>query len=340
MLNKNCMLEIKRTPSEYIRGIAIAAVVLEHILCGVFGVISGHLASIFGIGGVTIFLLLSGYGLYQSYCKNGLQGKTFWNKKMQKVFIPYAVITVVFYLYMMVRGDAPAYPALLKNILCIDYARTIDSTMWYMSFQLIWYAAFFCVFYFNGPRIGKLALLMLLGLCFSGYWLKGTFLDCAWQFAMNAFAFPLGVGLGYVTDLFNRAPICEKRKGLICMLIRIVVFAGSLTVLILAICKVIQISYWKWGLVLFFVLYTLLSLPKREIKILKWLGKNSFMIYLVEGKLISIFTLLPALKENVALYLLCYAVAVVAVVYLYRFGTFLFDRVRRYLEEKYSGFQI
>ena len=340
MEKTNGVLEFRRTPSEYIRGIAIVAVVLGHILGGTFGIIDTHTTSIFGIGGVTAFLLLSGYGLFQSYLKNGLQGKTYWDKKLQKVFTPYAITTVVFYVYMRLFIGAPGFPALLKNILCIDYTRTMDATMWYMSFLLLWYVAFFCIFYFRGPIVGKLGLLFLLALAFQRYWLKDTFAACAWQFSTNAFAFPCGVGLGYVMHLFNCSKICEKRKGQLCLAIRIAVFAVSAAVLTLSILKVIELSYWKWGVVLFFVLYSLLSLPKKELKLLKWLGANSFMIYLIEGKLLLVFTLLPALKENVALYLLCYAVAVVAVVYLYRLGTFLFDRARKCLEEKCPGFQI
>lgn len=78
------VLEIKRRPSEYIRGIAIVFVVLGHILGGTFGMIDTHITSILGIGGVTIFLLLSGYGLYQSYQKSGLQGSAYWDKKLKR----------------------------------------------------------------------------------------------------------------------------------------------------------------------------------------------------------------------------------------------------------------
>lgn len=324
------VLEIKRVPAEYIRGIAIVFVVLGHILGGTFGIIDTHITSILGIGGVTIFLLLSGYGLYQSYQKNGLQGKTYWDKKIEKVFLPYAVITVIYYLYMMIRGTAPGYPALLRNILCIDYARTMDGTMWYMSFLPLWYLAFFCVFYFKGATAGKVGMLVLLGLAFHSYWLKDTFGPCAWQFSTNAFAFPCGVALGYSMDLYNRSCISPKWKAWICLLLRIGVFAGSLVVLMLSILQTIQIAYWKCGIAVFFVLYTLLSLPKKEIKVLKWLGASSFLIYLIEGKLIAIWGQFKFLKGNLVVYLVSYAAVTVAIVYLYRFGSMLLGRLRRF----------
>ena len=324
------VLEIKRVPSEYIRGIAIVFVVLGHILGGTFGIIDTHITSILGIGGVTIFLLLSGYGLYQSYQKNGLQGRSYWDKKIEKVFLPYAVITVIYYLYMMLRGTAPGYPALLRNILCIDYARTMDGTMWYMSFLPLWYLAFFCVFYFKGATAGKVGMLVLLGLAFHSYWLKDTFGPCAWQFSTNAFAFPCGVALGYAMDLYNRSRISQKWKAWICLFLRIGVFAGSLVVLMLSIPQTIQIAYWKCGIAIFFVLYTLLSLPKKEIKLLKWLGASSFLIYLIEGKLITIWGQFKFLKGNLVVYLVSYAAVTVVIVYLYRFGSMLLGRLRRF----------
>lgn len=334
------VLEIKRTPSEYIRGIAIVFVVLGHILGGTFGIIDTHITSILGIGGVTIFLLLSGYGLYQSYQKNRLQGRSYWDKKIEKVFLPYAVITVIYYLYLMLRGTAPGYPALLRNILCIDYARTMDGTMWYMSFLLLWYLAFFCVFYFKGATVGKVGLLVLLGLAFHSYWLKDTFGQCAWQFSTNAFAFPCGVALGYAMDLYNRSPIPQKWKARLCLLLRIGVFTGSLAVLILSVLKTIQIAYWKCGMAIFFVLYTLLSLPKKEIKLLKWLGASSFLIYIIEGKLIAIWGQFSFFKSRPVLYLVSYAAATVILVYLYRFGSMLLGRLRRFVAVTPDGHQI
>lgn len=331
------ILEIKRTPSEYIRGIAIVFVVLGHILGGTFGIINTHITSILGIGGVMIFLLQSGYGLYQSYQKNGLQGRTYWNKKLEKVFLPYSIITGIYYLYMMLRGTAPGYVALLRNILCIDYTRTMDRTMWYMSFLLLWYIAFFCVFYFKGATVVKVSMLLLFGLAFHSYWLKDTFEQCAWQFSTNAFAFPFGVALGYAMNLYNRSRICAKWKARFSLLLRVGVFTGSLAILILSILQTVQISYWKCGIAMFFVLYTLLSRPKKEIKVLKWLGNNSFLIYLIEGKLITIFEQFKFLKNNPFVYIVLYIAATVVIVFLYRYSSHFFCWLRDIWSENSSN---
>lgn len=173
---------------------------------------------------------------------------------------------------------------------------------------------------------------MLLGLAFRSYWLKDTFQQCAWQFSTNALSFPCGVALGYVEDLYNRSRIPPKWKAWICLLLRIGVFAGSLAVVVLCVMQTVQIPYWKCGIAIFFVLYTLLNLPQKEIKVLKWLGASSFLIYLVEGKLIAIWGQFGFLKRNPIIYLLSYAAAMVILVCLYRFGCALLGRFHNFVE--------
>ena len=56
------------------------------------------------------------------------------------------------------------------------------------------------------------------------------------------------------------------------------------------------------------------------------------MIYLTEQKLIEIWMKLGIVETNIAIYLISYAAAIVAIVYLYRFGCFLWGRVQGYLE--------
>lgn len=140
--NEN-VLEINRISSEYLRGLAIVFVVLGHILGGTFGVIDEHTTSLLGIGGVNIFLLLSGYGLYCSYRKNGVQGKKYWDKKIEKVFIPYAVITVVYYLYMMLLGVAPGGGRFVAQY---TLYRLFQNNGWYHVVYEFFTVMVFCVF--------------------------------------------------------------------------------------------------------------------------------------------------------------------------------------------------
>ena len=208
----------------------------------------------------------------------------------------------------------------------------MDGTMWYMSFLLLWYIAFFCIFYFKSPMVGKVGLLMLLGFAFRSYWLKDTFAHCAWQFYTNAYAFPLGVCLGYAMDCFNRSRFAQKWKEFLCSIWWIGVFAASLVVFVLGVSQKVQVDYWKCGIAMFFVLYGLLSLIPIEVKVLKWRGANSFMLYLVEAKLIAIWGHYAVFKDNLVAYLISYAAVMVAIVYLYQFGSALLRRLRAFWE--------
>ena len=74
------------------RGVAILMVVIQHC-AGEFGT---NLFTPFGGIGVAIFLILSGFGLSESFKKKGING--FVTKKLWRVWLPYFLFYVVVYL--------------------------------------------------------------------------------------------------------------------------------------------------------------------------------------------------------------------------------------------------
>lgn len=78
------------------KGIAIIFIVC----CHAFGHSFRYFTPLGGIG-VTIFLILSGYGLQLSYQKNGIN--KYWGKRFIGVYIPF-VITDVIYGLIFDRG--------------------------------------------------------------------------------------------------------------------------------------------------------------------------------------------------------------------------------------------
>jgi len=196
------MINIDRKISNYLKAIAIIFVIFfDHIFGGTFSLIT---SVPFGAGAVNIFLILSGYGLYVSYCSKGLNVKSYWSKKIDTIFIPYTIITVIYFVYLRFIGTNVSFYILLKNILCIDFQRHIDGTMWYMSFLLIWYMVFFFVFYFGFPKIFKILIMFFGGCVFHQYIFNNIFDVCSWQFSVNAFAFPTGILIGYVFEILNK----------------------------------------------------------------------------------------------------------------------------------------
>lgn len=120
------IFELEKDDSKYLKGVAILTVLFAHA------------AKAYGIGGVqwiaaigvSIFLILSGYGIYKSYETNGL--KNYWIKKVKKVLIPYLVVMIIGDLIVQTRKIE-----MLKDV------SIIASNQWYISFQLLWYIFFF-----------------------------------------------------------------------------------------------------------------------------------------------------------------------------------------------------
>lgn len=82
------------------KGLAIAIVVYGHL--GEFFHIR-YLTPLGGIG-VAMFLILSGYGINESWKKNGYQD--YWKKRFVSVYIPYLIIEVA---TIPLRGGIPRY---------------------------------------------------------------------------------------------------------------------------------------------------------------------------------------------------------------------------------------
>ena len=68
--NPVSLFSLSKEQTLLLKGIAILMVILGHMSYITWG----------GAGGVTIFLILSGYGIHESFKKNGL--KNYWKKKI------------------------------------------------------------------------------------------------------------------------------------------------------------------------------------------------------------------------------------------------------------------
>lgn len=304
--------------SVYMRALAIVLVILGHILGGKFGVIGDRMTSWMGIGGVHIFLLLSGYGLFMSYRKKGLNAKEYWNSKIKKIFLPYAAVTIFYFVYLYFGDRRVDGGILLENLLCVDYERHMDGTMWYMSFLLIWYIIFFVLFRFRYSTIFKVAGFFLFAYAFHCYWLKDFFSECAWQFRVNAWPFPVGVAIGYIAEVCNQH-FPKWANILSCKQIGWGMGFMSLALYICGAANLIPLSDFHYGLLLFVIFYQVFSLRGLRIGIIRWIGSNSYFIYLIEGKLVGIVSRYASLNASLPLFLVAYAVIMVLLVHTYNY---------------------
>ena len=84
--------------------------------------------------GVALFLILSGYGLNESWKKKGLEG--FWKGKILRVWIPYLLWISFVTLYS-------------KDTFGLDYLLDVSllkTSYWYIGYLFWWYAIFYVVY--------------------------------------------------------------------------------------------------------------------------------------------------------------------------------------------------
>ena len=101
-------------------------VILMHSSCN-FGL---RIFTPLGGIGVALFLILSGYGLTESYKRKGLQ--FFWKSKFNKIWIPYAIVLTV----------CTIWSSSFKPYVIVQYC-LIDSPFWYISFLFYNYILFY-----------------------------------------------------------------------------------------------------------------------------------------------------------------------------------------------------
>ncbi len=117
-----------------LKGISIFMIMLCHMSCFWTG---GRLLSPLGGTGVAIFLIISGYGLTESYKRQGLAN--FWQKRLLKVYFPYAIVCILLYIF-----KHHCIYNLLTD-LCL-----YTCPFWFVQFIIIQYIVFYFCFRFGG----------------------------------------------------------------------------------------------------------------------------------------------------------------------------------------------
>ena len=163
---------LKVDNTNMLRGLAILMVMLMHSSCDLGLRCFTPLGGI----GVSLFLLLSGYGLAESFKRKGLTD--FWKNKFSKIWIPYIIVLIV--LTFIARSDVNWWQLLFEAV-------GINSRFWFVSFLLYNYLLFYVCY--KSTRIYEYR-----------YFLMGVFALCIFLFdnrirAEQALSFMSGVFL-------------------------------------------------------------------------------------------------------------------------------------------------
>ncbi len=177
------------------KGIAILLVFISH--AGNDGFRIKFLIPLGAIA-VAVFLILSGYGLMESYNKNGLCG--FWSKRFLRVLFPY-LIWIGFYSSLML---------LLGKDLSLE-----DLRYWFVEYILIWYVAFYFVMKYTF-RYKWFVFLLVATL---------LFLFMPNLYAQQSLSFIVGIALSEKKDYIARfRPEKLFAVGCISLIVALIVF--------------------------------------------------------------------------------------------------------------------
>jgi len=186
---------LDKTCTEQLKGIAIILVVLHHLSMLKF-INLPFLSTSGGNWGVQIFLLLSGYGLAQSYIKSGIIRNYFY-KRFKKIIPAYSTVTVLWIIIdLLFLNKAYSWQTILLALIGMDFSRSVDPTMWYITFIILWYIIFYFVFKIPINNIFKLGLLIVFSYLFIFHWKYNFTSKIYFQFQHHAIAFPIGICIG------------------------------------------------------------------------------------------------------------------------------------------------
>lgn len=121
------IISLSKQKTTALKGIAIVLIVLGHMGYIRWG----------GAGGVSLFLILSGYGIDKS-TENGFD--SYWKKRFKKVWIPYVLITII----ALIGKGLYDWRNIALSLVGLDFGFLVDKTMWFISYIMLWYLGYYC----------------------------------------------------------------------------------------------------------------------------------------------------------------------------------------------------
>lgn len=263
MLNKDITTNLK--------GFAILVVMLGHLVTANKSSLNYDLR-FFAAFSVSIFLILSGYGLSVSYLSNGL--KDFFKKRLSGVILPYALVTII---VSIVYGILFVDPMrVLRAITLTNPQNPIDGTMWFIYYISMWYILFFISYsIFHNKYIRILSLVAVAVYIHYGNAIE-HFPDLNFQFKLHAFSFVFGIVIGEYK---------EKISLKLILPISAIIFGISLKSLFTEFTMITyELSCISFGL----LAISLFTTFKIKNPILLFFGDLSYEMYLFEGVLLGV----------------------------------------------------
>lgn len=158
--------EIGIEDTKILKGLAIIAIVFTHAnaphfdLLGKLSFINWNILCAIGL---SMFLFLSGYGVFKSYKRSGLN--SYWENKIRRVMLPYVVCHVAWLALSVFQNGSIEfeYVDLLTSFIGIRTTSVLCSSMWYISFTWFLYFIFFVSFTLLPENMAVYSMLIWVG---------------------------------------------------------------------------------------------------------------------------------------------------------------------------------
>lgn len=194
--NKTGFLDVEQT--NQLKGIAIILIIVGHLWVHV-SELKPYL--ILGGDGVSLFLILSGYGLTLSHINNPCTFKCFITKRFNKIYYAYWVATVFIMLMDYAYLDRIySFQDIVMTFIGINIncaTQHIDYVRWYITFLLFWYFVFYVSTKLQSKRD---AVIFLYSVSLILFPINYYYLHFGWY---QIFSFPVGCFIAYYFDVIQ-----------------------------------------------------------------------------------------------------------------------------------------
>lgn len=262
------MIDKKTTTN--LKGFAILIVMTGHLVNSNKTTLDYDLRY-FAAFAVSIFLILSGYGLALSHSINGLNN--FFRKRIYGVILPYVLATLLISACYGLLLTEPI--RVIRTITLTNPNNPIDAIMWFIYFIVLWYVLFFVIYSITHNTLIRVFLLFAASAFMCFYIPPDKLPQLSYQFLLHSFSFPIGVMLA-------------EMKGRISFnYILAISFFSFLLSFYLLMDEYSMHRYFFSCLSFGLLSVSLFSTLKLNSKILYFLGVISYEMYLFEGVLLG-----------------------------------------------------
>lgn len=277
-MESNTEKVISKSCSNQLKGIASIMIVIHHYvhLSGIVGGIVAYIISAhFGYISVSLFFLLSAYGLTESESMKNSSFLFFIKRRLLKIYKPFIIINIItIFIYLLIGHMQFTLLSAGKYLIGI---KLIDPLLWYIIVSMMLYVFFWISFQFK-KDIYKVIILTLL--CVA-YMLVGHFyMKLPGNIYVSVLSFPIGMACSlYAAQI---VAVLKSNRFIIYYLLYIV-----LDISLFFVFHKLGFQILKTIVLSFMLIPTYLFISYRNIlksKIFMFLGNISYETYLVHNK--------------------------------------------------------